>query len=191
MRLVDDNDDGANPDPDHQIHMGNHDEKYVTTDGLKYTTFALDDVKKAGVHDDATYAENIEPAPVSDAVTHLVHPRDPALVTTITQSCSSINAAPLATQQLPRLSPTLSPVSTFEVPLMTTPAKINTINGTPLAATAATTMICTPVSWTNTNAFTTDAACPTPYENGTYCGFINPEDPCAKQPGGMCHVELT
>jgi len=44
---------------------------------------------------------------------------------------------------------------------------------------------CTPVSWTNTNAFiTTDTSCPQPYEVGTYCGFINPEDPCAPQPGG-------
>lgn len=43
---------------------------------------------------------------------------------------------------------------------------------------------CTPVSWTNTFAFTTDPACPTPYEVGTYCGFINPEDPCAIQPDG-------
>lgn len=42
---------------------------------------------------------------------------------------------------------------------------------------------CTPVSWTNTFAFTSDPACPTPYEVGTYCGFINPEDPCAPQPG--------
>ncbi|KAH6638633.1 hypothetical protein BKA67DRAFT_145494 [Truncatella angustata] len=43
---------------------------------------------------------------------------------------------------------------------------------------------CTPVSWTNTFAFTSDTACPTPYEVGTYCGFINPEDPCAAQPDG-------
>jgi hypothetical protein len=44
---------------------------------------------------------------------------------------------------------------------------------------------CTPISWTNTFAFTTDPACPTPYEVGTYCGFINPEDPCAIQPDGF------
>ena len=44
---------------------------------------------------------------------------------------------------------------------------------------------CTPVTWTNTFAFTTDPACPTPYEVGTYCGFINPEDPCAIQPDGF------
>lgn len=43
---------------------------------------------------------------------------------------------------------------------------------------------CTPVSWTNTNSFTSDTACPSPYEVGTYCGFINPEDPCAPQPAG-------
>jgi hypothetical protein len=41
---------------------------------------------------------------------------------------------------------------------------------------------CTPVSWTNTYAFTSDTACPTAIEVGTYCGFINPLDPCAAQP---------
>lgn len=41
---------------------------------------------------------------------------------------------------------------------------------------------CTPVDWTNTWAFTSDAACPTAIEVGTYCGFINPLDPCAAQP---------
>jgi hypothetical protein len=41
---------------------------------------------------------------------------------------------------------------------------------------------CTPVGWTNTWAFTSEAACPTAIEVGTYCGFINPLDPCAAQP---------
>jgi hypothetical protein len=41
---------------------------------------------------------------------------------------------------------------------------------------------CTPVDWTNTWAFTSTAACPTAIEVGTYCGFINPLDPCAAQP---------
>jgi hypothetical protein len=41
---------------------------------------------------------------------------------------------------------------------------------------------CTPVDWTNTYAFTSEAACPTAIEVGTYCGFINPLDPCAAQP---------
>ncbi|USP75060.1 hypothetical protein yc1106_02334 [Curvularia clavata] len=41
---------------------------------------------------------------------------------------------------------------------------------------------CTPVSWTNTWAFTADPACATQIEVGTYCGFINPLDPCAAQP---------
>jgi hypothetical protein len=42
---------------------------------------------------------------------------------------------------------------------------------------------CTPVDWTNTWAFTSDPACPTAIEVGTFCGFINPLDPCAPQPG--------
>ncbi|EOA84654.1 uncharacterized protein SETTUDRAFT_136615 [Exserohilum turcica Et28A] len=41
---------------------------------------------------------------------------------------------------------------------------------------------CTPVSWTNTFAFTAAPGCATDIEVGTYCGFINPEDPCAAQP---------
>lgn len=41
---------------------------------------------------------------------------------------------------------------------------------------------CTPVDWTNTWAFTADPACATDIEVGTYCGFINPLDPCAPQP---------
>jgi hypothetical protein len=41
---------------------------------------------------------------------------------------------------------------------------------------------CTPVDWTNTWAFTADPACATDIEVGTYCGFINPLDPCAAQP---------
>lgn len=32
------------------------------------------------------------------------------------------------------------------------------------------------------------AACPTQPEAGTYCGFINPEDPCAPQPDGYGNV---
>ncbi|PSR83562.1 hypothetical protein BD289DRAFT_279959 [Coniella lustricola] len=43
---------------------------------------------------------------------------------------------------------------------------------------------CTPVSWTNTNSYTSTTACPTAIEVGTYCGFINPLDPCAPQSAG-------
>ncbi|KAL0930135.1 CND3 protein [Colletotrichum truncatum] len=43
---------------------------------------------------------------------------------------------------------------------------------------------CTPISWTNTFAFTTATDCAQPFEVGTFCGFINPEDPCAVQPDG-------
>lgn len=41
---------------------------------------------------------------------------------------------------------------------------------------------CTPVNWTTTYEFTSIPACPTQVEVGTYCGFINPLDPCAAQP---------
>jgi hypothetical protein len=39
-------------------------------------------------------------------------------------------------------------------------------------------------TWTNTFEFTSATDCPTIFETGTYCGFINPEDPCAAQPAG-------
>lgn len=35
-----------------------------------------------------------------------------------------------------------------------------------------------------TGTTTAGQACPTTPEDGTYCGFINPEDPCAPQPDG-------
>ena len=38
-----------------------------------------------------------------------------------------------------------------------------------------------------TTTTSSDTPCPTTPEAGTYCGFINPEDPCAPQPGGLGH----
>ncbi|KAK7953251.1 hypothetical protein PG988_013945 [Apiospora saccharicola] len=180
MRLVEDDEGGgASANAEDDVPVKKHGGKYVTTDAVKYTTFALDDVKKSRVHDGAVHAESIGTSAAAAAVTHLVHRRRDAAAVTITQSCSSSNnISPLVTQQQFRLSPSLTPAST----MMTTPTSTNANNITFFAAEAATT-ICTPISWTNTNAFTTDAACPSPYENGTYCGFTNPEDPCAIQPG--------
>lgn len=37
---------------------------------------------------------------------------------------------------------------------------------------------------TGTTTISSTSACPTTPEEGTYCGFINPEDPCAPQPDG-------
>ncbi|KAI5257356.1 hypothetical protein E4T42_00990 [Aureobasidium subglaciale] len=36
-----------------------------------------------------------------------------------------------------------------------------------------------------TSTASSGTPCPTTPEAGTYCGFINPEDPCAPQPGGQ------
>ncbi|KAK7959147.1 uncharacterized protein PG986_004001 [Apiospora aurea] len=105
-------------------------------------------------------------------------PRDAAtamVTTTTTVPCSSASKSYEAQQKLQGSSSSS----------MTSMAMMTTMNTGDITATAeATTTICTPISWTNTFAFTMDAACPTPYEHGTYCGFVNPEDPCAKQPGG-------
>lgn len=37
---------------------------------------------------------------------------------------------------------------------------------------------------TGTSTTSSSTECPTQIEEGTYCGFINPEDPCSPQPGG-------
>lgn len=55
---------------------------------------------------------------------------------------------------------------------------------TPTSSYVSVPTTCTPVSWTNTNSYTSVAACTTAIEVGTYCGFINPEDPCAPQLAG-------
>jgi hypothetical protein len=67
-------------------------------------------------------------------------------------------------------------------PVITPPASQTT--KTPSTTDGVVPSSCTPVSWTNTYAFTSAAACPTAIEVGTYCGFINPDDPCAPQPKG-------
>ncbi|KAK8054652.1 hypothetical protein PG994_009719 [Apiospora phragmitis] len=107
-------------------------------------------------------------------------PRDAAFTVTVTatepysSSNSSTSRVFEAQQELRGSSMTTS--------LLTTTA-MNTNNAT--AASAETTATrCTPINWTNNYTFTTDAACPTPYENGTYCGFVSPKIPCAMQPGG-------
>jgi hypothetical protein len=69
-----------------------------------------------------------------------------------------------------------APPSVTQPPATTAPATTSSpVNVVPST--------CTPVSWTNTWAFTSDPACPTAIEVGTFCGFINPLDPCAPQPG--------
>lgn len=66
-----------------------------------------------------------------------------------------------------------------------TPAPSPMVTAAPMANPSSTNMApssCTPVDWVNTYAFTADPACATQIEVGTYCGFINPDDPCAAQP---------
>ncbi|KAL6710480.1 hypothetical protein ACN47E_008528 [Coniothyrium glycines] len=76
-------------------------------------------------------------------------------------------------QKQPAPAPTSAPVS----PPVITPAPPANPTSTNIAPSG-----CTPVDWVNTYAFTADPACPTAVELGTYCGFINPDDPCAAQP---------
>lgn len=77
-------------------------------------------------------------------------------------------------------STSCSSTTSATVTATTTPAAVTTSAATITTAPST----CTPVSWTNTFAFTTATGCAQPFEVGTYCGFINPEDPCAVQPDG-------
>ncbi|KAK6834747.1 hypothetical protein PG987_009441 [Apiospora arundinis] len=77
------------------------------------------------------------------------------------------------------------PMTTPSVPQQTTTtAAATTVTSPAPTSTGIVPSTCTPVSWTNTFAFTTATDCAKPFEEGTYCGFINPEDPCAPQPDG-------
>jgi hypothetical protein len=80
----------------------------------------------------------------------------------------------------------VKPASTPAATPTTTPAPMTTPTTTARAFNPDSTNVapssCTPVGWTNTWAFTSTAACPTAIEVGTYCGFVNPLDPCAAQP---------
>ncbi|KAK2016214.1 hypothetical protein LZ32DRAFT_107879 [Colletotrichum eremochloae] len=64
---------------------------------------------------------------------------------------------------------------------ITTPSSTVITSASPVTTAPPT---CTPINWTNTNAFTTAAGCTASFEVGTFCGFVNPEDPCAIQPNG-------
>ncbi|TKA25296.1 hypothetical protein B0A50_06200 [Salinomyces thailandicus] len=61
------------------------------------------------------------------------------------------------------------------------PSSISTSNYTPYYAALATSYTTDPALTAITTA---GQACPTTPEDGTYCGFINPQDPCAPQPDG-------
>ena len=60
--------------------------------------------------------------------------------------------------------------------------KRQTTSGTVLGGTRTT---MTTVKTTSSSTSSSTSACPTTPEAGTYCGFINPLDPCAIQPDGM------
>ncbi|CAJ2501153.1 Uu.00g040060.m01.CDS01 [Anthostomella pinea] len=94
-----------------------------------------------------------------------------------TSKCTTTSTPPVAHYPTATAAPTTSAATAA-----TTSAPAPVITSASTGAVVPST--CTPVSWTNTFAFTSDTACPTPYEVGTYCGFINPEDPCAPQPDG-------
>ncbi len=87
-----------------------------------------------------------------------------------------------------------APSPTATSPPLTAVSDVNTINSASQSSSvsAAVTAVATGVakrgvsSSTGTATTSSTSSCPTTPEAGTYCGFINPEDPCAKQPDGAC-----
>ncbi|KAH6668722.1 hypothetical protein B0J14DRAFT_674191 [Halenospora varia] len=69
--------------------------------------------------------------------------------------------------------------STTPAPTLSSTSMSSTPTTTPIASTA------TKPSTTGTATTSLESSCPTEPEAGTYCGFINPEDPCAPQPDDM------
>jgi hypothetical protein len=86
------------------------------------------------------------------------------------------NPAPVTTKAVS--TPTATPTTT------SAPVVVAETTKAPSTTDGVVPSSCTPVNWVNTYAFTSDPACPTAIEVGTYCGFINPDDPCAPQPAG-------
>lgn len=86
-----------------------------------------------------------------------------------------------------------APSPTATSPPLTAVSDTNTVNSASQSSSisAAVTSVATGVakrnyaSSTGTATTSSTSSCPTTPEAGTYCGFINPEDPCAKQPDGM------
>ncbi len=67
-------------------------------------------------------------------------------------------------------------------PTTNTPQKQTTSSIPPVSSITPTTTTSQITSVSQTTS--SDSSCPTTPEAGTYCGFINPEDPCAPQPDG-------
>ena len=80
--------------------------------------------------------------------------------------------------------------TTTAAPTTTATTRSTMAPTTTTARTTSTPSTCTPTGWTSTVSYTSTSSCPTPYEVGTYCGFVNPEDPCAAQPGGKNPVHM-
>ena len=88
-------------------------------------------------------------------------------------------------------SPTATgpPLSAVSDSVSISPAEVSSVASAAVTAvqTAVAKMKRGATSSTGTATSSSASSCPTTPEAGTYCGFINPEDPCAKQPDGIVH----
>lgn len=95
----------------------------------------------------------------------------------ICPSTSASSSKSSATSTTPPASSTIPPASSTSLPVCPSSAY------TPYYA-ALSTGYTTDPALAATKTATASGACPTTPEAGTYCGFINPEDPCSPQPDG-------
>lgn len=91
----------------------------------------------------------------------------------------------IAATTVGQVGPALSAVTDTGIyNIATATAAASSLASTVASAVASTTVVNKKRQTTGTSTTSTTSACPTTPEAGTYCGFINPEDPCAIQPDG-------
>ncbi|KAF2153066.1 hypothetical protein K461DRAFT_277851 [Myriangium duriaei CBS 260.36] len=104
--------------------------------------------------------------------------------TTTTKTTTTTTVKPTTTTTTTTTQPTTTTTTTTKPTTTTT----TTTQPPVTTSTIATTTINTSTGTTTTSS---TSACATVPEAGTYCGFINPEDPCAPQPDGYGPANLT
>jgi len=134
----------------------------------------------------ASNAANMAPA------TTAVHKRDLQQRDLLSQLMSllGVHLSSAAAAQATTAAPSTPAAAAIATPTSSPKSASTSAYFTSMALTSTTsTSQTTGGSATSTTSSTT--ACPTTPEDGTFCGFINPEDPCAPQPDGYGPANLT
>lgn len=134
----------------------------------------------------STKAASTTPQPTIIPTTRVAPPSSsPAPTTSKTTTISTtkiIVTTPSTTAQHTTTTPVISTTKVITTTPSTTAKQMTTTSMS--TAKVITTTPSTTIQQTTTTTTTSDDACITTPEEGTYCGFINPEDPCAPQPDG-------